>query len=83
MALENEHHYFHQTVSKHSRFKVVRINNMIAKRKCFDLLTNSLNTFFKEMYGSISQENLYVDTGRNAFIFYLQTIISLWVLSKS
>lgn len=36
-----------------------------------------------EMYGSISQENLYVDTGRNAFIFYLQTIISLWVLSKS
>ena len=56
---------------------------MIAKRKCFDLLTNSLNTFLKEMYGSISQVKMYVDTGRNAFTFYLQTIISVWILSKS
>ena len=35
------------------------------------------------MYGLISQENLYVNTGLNAFIFYLQTVISVWVLSKS
>ena len=30
--------------------------------KCFDLLSNSLNSFFKEML-EISLENLYVDTG--------------------
>ena len=26
------------------------------KRKCLDLLTNSLNTFFKEMYGDQFEE---------------------------
>ena len=29
----------------------MRINKMITKRKIFDLLPNSLNQFFKEMYG--------------------------------
>ena len=28
----------------------MRINKMITKRKIFDLLLNSLNLFFKEMY---------------------------------
>ena len=28
----------------------MRINKMITKRKCFDLLSDSLNSFFKEMY---------------------------------
>ena len=35
---------------------------MITKEKCFDLLSNSLYWFFKEMYG-ISLENLNVDIG--------------------
>ena len=30
---------------------LMRINKMITKRKIFDLLPNSLNQFFKEMYG--------------------------------
>ena len=29
----------------------MRINKMITKRKTFDLLSNSLNSFFKKMYG--------------------------------
>ena len=29
----------------------MRINKMIKKNKIFDLLPNSLNQFFKEMYG--------------------------------
>ena len=29
----------------------MRINKMITKRKIFDLLPNSLNLLFKEMYG--------------------------------
>ena len=33
-----------------SREKVMRINKMITKKKCLDLLTNSLNTVFKKMY---------------------------------
>ena len=31
--------------------KSMRIDKMITKRKIFDLLPNSLNSFFKEMYG--------------------------------
>ena len=31
--------------------KSMRINKIITKRKIFDLLPNSLNLFFKEMYG--------------------------------
>ena len=33
-----------------SRDKVMRIHKMITKEKCFDLLSNSLHTFLKEMY---------------------------------
>ena len=29
----------------------MRINKIITKRKIFDLFSNSLNLFFKEMYG--------------------------------
>ena len=34
-----------------SRAKSTRIDKMILNRKIFDLLSNSLNSFFKEMYG--------------------------------
>ena len=34
-----------------SRAKSTRIDKMILKRKIFDLLSNSLNSFLKEMYG--------------------------------
>ena len=33
-----------------SREKVMRINKMITKRKFLDLLSTSLNTFFKKIY---------------------------------
>ena len=33
----------------------MRINEMINKEKCFDLLTNSINLFFKEMYSNRDQ----------------------------
>ena len=44
--------------------KIIRINNeMIPKEKIwFDLLTNSLNQFFKKCMEA-SLENLYVDQG--------------------
>ena len=32
------------------REMIMRVNKMITKEKCFDLLSNSLNYFFKEMY---------------------------------
>ena len=38
----------------------MRINKMITEGKIFDMLSNSLNLFFKEMY-EISLENLNVD----------------------
>ena len=34
----------------------MRINKLITKRSIFDLLSNSLNQFFKEMYGDQSGE---------------------------
>ena len=34
-----------------SRAKSTRIDKMILERKIFDLLSNSLNSFFKEMFG--------------------------------
>ena len=34
----------------------MRINEMITKRKIFDLLSNSLNLFFKKMYADQSGE---------------------------
>ena len=43
--------------------KVIRINEMIPKEKIyFDLLTNSLNQFFKKCMEA-SLKNLYVDRG--------------------
>ena len=43
--------------------KVIRINEMIPKEKiCFDLLTNSLNQFFKKCMEA-NLENLCVDRG--------------------
>jgi len=33
-----------------SKEEVMRINDMITKEKCFDLLFNCLNQFFKDMY---------------------------------
>ena len=33
-----------------SRDKVLRINEMINNEKCFDLLSNSISLFFKEIY---------------------------------
>ena len=32
------------------REMIMRVIKMITKKKCFDLLSNSLNYFFKEMY---------------------------------
>ena len=34
----------------HQEKKVMRINKMITKKKCLDLLSNSLNRVFKKMY---------------------------------
>ena len=39
--------------------KVKRVNEIITKRKCFDLLTNPLNQFFKEMYEDQSGEFVF------------------------
>ena len=34
----------------------MRIHKMITKEKCFDLLSNSLNSFLKEMYRDLFGE---------------------------
>ena len=43
-----------------SRDKLWKLIKWLPKRKCLDLLSNSLNSFFKEMYGD---QFFYVDTG--------------------
>ena len=46
----DEHQFSPNNIHTSSREKVMRINKMITKKKCLDLLSNSLNTFFKKMY---------------------------------
>ena len=41
-----------------SKEKVMAINKMITKGKCFDLLSSSLNELFKEMYVDQSGESV-------------------------
>ena len=41
-----------------SKEKVMAINKMITKGKCFDLLSSSLNEVFKEMYVDQSGESV-------------------------
>ena len=44
------------------REMVMRVNKMITKEKCFDLISNSLNYFLRKCM-KVSMENLYVDIG--------------------
>ena len=41
----NKHQFSPNNINTQSRDKVVRINEKTPKRKCFDLLPNSLNVF--------------------------------------
>ena len=45
-----KNHFSPNDIHRLSRAKSVRIDKMITKRKIFDLLPNSLKSFFKEMY---------------------------------
>ena len=49
----DQHQFSPNNINTQSREKVLRIHKMIRKLKgkCFDLLSNSLNLFFKEIYG--------------------------------
>ena len=47
----NQHQFSPNKIHRLSRAKSMRINKMITKRKVFDLKSNSLNEFSKEMYG--------------------------------
>ena len=54
------HISFHPTMSIHNQEKKVKGGfEIITKRKCFDLLPNSLNSFFKEMYEDQSGEFVF------------------------
>ena len=46
----DQHQFSPKNIHTSSREKVMRINKMITKKKCLDLLSNSLNTVFKKMY---------------------------------
>ena len=46
----DKHQFSPNKVNTQLREKVVRIDKMITKIKCFDLLSNSLNVFFMEKY---------------------------------
>ena len=56
-----QHQFYPSDIRRLSRTKSMRINKMITERKIFDMLSNSLNYFFKEMYGDHSGEFVYVD----------------------
>ena len=58
----DQHQFSPNNINIQWREKVTRITYLITTEKCFDLLSNSLYWFFKEMYG-ISLENLNVDIG--------------------
>ena len=46
-----QHQFSPNNIHMLSREMIMRVNKMITKeKKCFDLLFNSLNYFFKEMY---------------------------------
>ena len=46
----DKHQFSPNNVNTQLREKVMRIDKMITKIKCFDLLSNSLNLFFMEKY---------------------------------
>ena len=46
----DQHQFSPKDIHRLSREMVMRINKMINKEKCFDLLSNSLYLFFMEMY---------------------------------
>ena len=52
----DQHQFSLNDIHRLSRAKSMRINKMITKRKIFDLLSHSLNQFFKEMFGDQSGE---------------------------
>ena len=60
----DQHQFSSNDIHRLSRDKVMRINKMITWwETCFDLLTNSLNTFFKEMYRDQFGEFVFVYWG--------------------
>ena len=52
----DQHQVSPNNIHRLSRAKSMRINKLITKRSIFDLLSNSLNQLFKEMYGDQSGE---------------------------
>ena len=52
----DQHQFSPNSIHRLLRAKSMRINKLITKRSIFDLLSNSLNQFFKEMYGDQSGE---------------------------
>ena len=52
----DQHQFSPNNIHRLSRAKSMRINELITKRSIFDLLSNSLNQLFKEMYGDQSGE---------------------------
>ena len=53
----DQHQFSPNKINTSSMGKVMRIDNMIIKGyKCFDLLSNSFNQFFRKMYGDQSGE---------------------------
>ena len=46
----DQHQFSPNNIHTSSREKVMRITKIITKKKCLDLISNSLNTFSKKMY---------------------------------
>ena len=58
----DQHQYSPNNIHMLPREIVMRVNKMITKEKCLDLLPNSLNYFLRKCM-KVSMENLYVDIG--------------------
>ena len=46
----DQHQFSPEKINRQSKGKVMRIHKMSPKGKCYDLFSNSLNSFFKEIY---------------------------------
>ena len=59
-AKSDQHQFSPNDVNCLERDKVMRMNKMVTWEKWFDLLSNSLDTFFKEMYRDQFGEFVFV-----------------------
>ena len=72
----DQHQFSLNDVHCLERDKVMTMNKTISWEKCFDLLSNSLNTFFKEMYRDQFGEFVFDWLGLKGLSICLQYLLT-------